>query len=118
VLIAARDFDAQVSRGESASDAVAAMRKLGKPHPPVVLDALETVAVLDRERFEILQLRLEQLRPGMVFAEDVSSSNGVLLVARGYEVTPRFLERLQNAPVGTVREPVRVMAPRTASRQD
>jgi hypothetical protein len=49
------------------------------------------------------------LRAGMVFAEDVLMVSGALLVARGYEVTPGFLERVRNFPPGTVRTPMKIV---------
>jgi len=45
----------------------------------------------------------------MVFVDDVKMQNGMLLVARGYEVTPGFLERVRNLKPGTVKEPLRVV---------
>jgi len=35
--------------------------------------------------------------------------NGVLLVARGFEVTPGFVERVRNLKPGTIKEPLRVL---------
>ncbi len=48
------------------------------------------------------------LRTGMVFADDVKMTNGTLLVARGYEVTPGFIERVRNFPDGALRGPLRI----------
>ena len=45
----------------------------------------------------------------MVFAEDVRTSRGTLLVARGYEVTEGFVARAKEFPRGHVKEPVRVI---------
>jgi hypothetical protein len=45
----------------------------------------------------------------MVCADDVKMLNGTLLVARGYEVTASFLERIRNFRAGTVKEPLRVI---------
>jgi hypothetical protein len=33
---------------------------------------------------------------GMIFGEDLKSSKGLLLIARGQEVTPALLERMRN----------------------
>ena len=41
---------------------------------------------------------------------------GTLLVARGFEVTPGFLERVRNLKPGTVKEPVRVTIRATSSK--
>jgi hypothetical protein len=50
------------------------------------------------------------LTSGMVLAEDVRLSNGTLLVARGYEVTPHFIERINNFPPGVFAGEFRVIA--------
>jgi hypothetical protein len=47
----------------------------------------------------------------MTFADDVKMSNGVLLVARGYEITAGFLQRARSYPSGSIREPLRVIVP-------
>ena len=40
-------------------------------------------------------------------------TTGILLVARGYEITSGFLERARHYGKGTVKEPLRVIARRT-----
>ncbi len=45
----------------------------------------------------------------MVLAADVKMATGTLFVARGYEVTPAFLERVRNFRAGSVREPIKVL---------
>ncbi|HEY8926849.1 MAG TPA: hypothetical protein VIU64_20840, partial [Polyangia bacterium] len=56
----------------------------------------------------VREVTLAVLCVGMVFLDDVKTTNGMLLVARGFEVTPGFLERVRNLKPGTVREPLRV----------
>lgn len=60
---------------------------------------------------EICDLSLHQLKPGMVFADDLRLMDGPLLVPRGYQVTDWFLTRIRNFRRGTVREPVRMRVP-------
>jgi hypothetical protein len=45
----------------------------------------------------------------MVLAEELKTRTGLLLVARGFEITPSFIERARNFGDGYVREPVRVL---------
>jgi len=60
----------------------------------------------------ICDLRLREITVGMRFAEDVRSAKGVLLIAKGQEVTDSLLERLHNFYFATgVREPVRMAVP-------
>jgi hypothetical protein len=51
------------------------------------------------------------LAAGMVLAEDVRLRNGALLVARGYEVTSHFIERINNFPPGVFAGEFRVIVP-------
>jgi hypothetical protein len=40
---------------------------------------------------------MRELCVGMVFAEDVKTPGGVLLVARGYQITERVLDRIRES---------------------
>ena len=55
-----------------------------------------------------VELPLRELSPGMVFADDVKTTDGTLLVAKGLEVTGSLLQRLLNRE-GLVAEPLRVL---------
>ncbi len=55
-------------------------------------------------------LEIHELVAGMVFAENVTTVDGVLLLARGHEVTKNVLRRLRNHPAGTIRTPISVLA--------
>lgn len=63
---------------------------------------------------QIREVPLLGLRPGMCLAADIRTTQGALVVARGYEVTAGFIERARNFTPGTVKEPVRVVV-RSAS---
>lgn len=74
------------------------------------------------EGAKFCDLRLREITKGMRFAEDVRSAKGVLLIARGQEVTDGLLERLHNFHfAGGVREPIRMevtvsrFSPRTSA---
>ncbi len=110
LLRVALDYDALETAGHTPQVAVDTMRgRVGQYDPPLVeaLGSARGAAVAQ----EVREMRLAMLAVGMVFAEDVKLANGTMLVARGYEVSPSFLERLQNYRFGTVREPVRVIMP-------
>jgi hypothetical protein len=58
------------------------------------------------------QLPLQEVQPGMVFAEDVKNHSGLLLIARGQEVTPSLVERIKNiARNSKINAPVLVIVP-------
>jgi CheY-like chemotaxis protein len=80
-------------------------------YDPEVLDAVEQ---LYRERppaFVTKTVSAPALRTGMVLAEDVRLNTGMLLVARGYEVTPSFIERIKNFQPNMFAGEFRVMVP-------
>ena len=45
----------------------------------------------------MIEIELADARPGMVFVEDIRTTTGILLVARGQEVTERLAERIRNS---------------------
>jgi CheY-like chemotaxis protein len=110
ILKVALDFEALVGAGDHVALAVDTLRSRDQ-HDPVVLDALEVVRGRGHG-FEIRMLRLAALKPGMILADDVKLSNGTLLVTRGYEITPSFLDRATQMRAGTVREPLRIIVRR------
>lgn len=101
------DFEALEGDGRSAVEAIATLRGRG------IYDAelLDTLAELNGAagRGVIREVPLRALVEGMVLADDVRLRNGALLVGRGYEVTPGFLERARNFGLGAVAEPIRVL---------
>jgi response regulator RpfG family c-di-GMP phosphodiesterase len=69
-------------------------------YAPHVLDALEALRGT-KATADIQKLALRELSVGMVFAEDVKTPGGVLLVARGYQITERVLDRIREfSPAG------------------
>jgi response regulator RpfG family c-di-GMP phosphodiesterase len=66
-------------------------------------------------RPRVHELALEELVEGMIFVEDLVSLSGIVLVARGQEVTRSLLERIHNFAQNTgVQEPLRVVLPTPA----
>ncbi len=79
-------------------------------------EVIEAVDQLYAERaaapkFRIVSVTSEALEIGMVLAADVYLHNGALLVARGYEVTASFLERLKNFAPGVYTDEFRIAIP-------
>ncbi len=52
---------------------------------------------------------LRVVQPGMIIMQDVRTQMGTLLVARGFEVTAVFLERMRNFGPELLNEVVRVL---------
>lgn len=111
ILRAARDFDQFCVKGNSPRTAISEMRSHAYQFDADILDALTALHAQDAAATEIREVRVRDLKVGMVLAEDLVLKNGALFVARGYTVTPSFVERVQNLPSGTIVEPVRAILP-------
>lgn len=112
LLRIAHDYDVLESQGQSAERALAALGHRQPGYPKEVLAALTALRVRSKAIEDVRELRLVELRPGMLLAEDVTMSNGMLLVARGYEITARLLERLHHLPRGFTKDKFMVVVKR------
>jgi hypothetical protein len=92
----AHDFDALRSRGDSDVGAIHIMRGRSGWYDPVLLDVLASRRGGSAEQVGATELRLADVRPGMVFSDDVLTPAGVLLIAHGQEVTVSLAARLRN----------------------
>ena len=109
LLRVAVDFDGLESQGSDARIAVNTMRGRTASYDPRILAALVAIRGDDGPTQEIKELTLGELSMGMVLTEDVKMANGMLLAARGYEITPRFLERVRNFPKSALKDRLRVV---------
>lgn len=105
------DYDALEAEGVPTARALDTLRGRAGRYDAAALDALAGACGGRGPAEDVRELPLAGLRTGMVLAEDVRSTTGVLLAARGYEITASFVERVANFH-GTVREPIRVVVPR------
>jgi hypothetical protein len=104
ILRVAGDLDRLEVQGSSQAAAIEIMRGRAGSYCERVLAALDASG----PRIAVREIGVAALRTGMVFAEDVVMSSGVLLVARGYEVTAGFIARVGNFSDGALRVPLRV----------
>jgi CheY-like chemotaxis protein len=111
ILRATVDFDALHAQGCTSSRALDLMRGRAGIYDPAVLDALGAQHAGRSEHEDVRELPLAALRIGMIIVDEVRMATGALLVGRGYEVTPGFLERVRNFRPGMVKAPVRVVVP-------
>lgn len=88
----------------SVRDAMASLRGHADLYEPRLLEALGEVCAVPPTH--VLSLTLAQVKPGMVFVEDVKLDSGVLLVAHGQRVTEHLLLQLRHNYWRRVREPL------------
>jgi len=109
LLRAAIDFDRLITRNRSFEETLTQMRLRERDYDPACLKAL--AGYVSPERGMAMRvLKSAELLPGMVVDQDVRSKTGLLLLAKGQEVTLSVLGRLRAfaAKVG-IAEPVRVL---------
>lgn len=107
------DFDDLETREGSGEAALTVMRGRDGAYDPKLLAALGKLQGATPGGVRAHELGLGDLREGMVFVEDLLSTTGLVLVARGQEVTAGLLERIRNfAKNAGIAEPIRVTTPR------
>jgi hypothetical protein len=109
LLRAVLDFDELESCGHFGERAVAIMRSRKNDYGSNVLDALEDACCTERSNEVIRELPVFGVREGMILADDLKTGDGTLLVARGYEVTAGFVERIRGFRGGLAKRTVRVI---------
>jgi response regulator RpfG family c-di-GMP phosphodiesterase len=104
------DFDALETQAVAFDIALDTLRGRKGWYDPDLVQALASAVGRGAGGSTVREMRLRDVRPGMTFAEDVLAKTGVLLIARGQEVTLGLLERIKNfsEKIG-VREPVRMI---------
>jgi response regulator RpfG family c-di-GMP phosphodiesterase len=103
------DFDELQARGFSTGLALDTLRGRAGWYDHEILEAFAELPSVREADVDVYDIPLRSLQPGMVFAEDVKTTMGVLFIARGQEVTSTLLERIQNLPrIIEVVEPVKV----------
>ncbi len=104
----ALDFDVLESEREEHS--FDTLRSRNGWYDPVLLEAFAKLQGSGKQEILVHELKLRQIEVGMVFGEDVRSSKGLLLIARGQQVTSGLQERVRNfsAELG-IREPIRMI---------
>jgi response regulator RpfG family c-di-GMP phosphodiesterase len=93
------DLDQLESEGMALLQACDTLRGRTGCYDPVLLEVLAKVRSA-QEGFDVRELPVSDLRPGMILAQDVRYQRGALLAARGQEVTRGLMEKLRiYAPV-------------------
>lgn len=111
ILRAATDFDHLSVLGHERGHALAVMKERAV-YCPRVLVALERTSPPEL-RWRTRALRVDQLAPGMVLAENIRQLNGTLLAGRGEEVSAEIISRLADVADSNagIHEPFRAMVP-------
>jgi response regulator RpfG family c-di-GMP phosphodiesterase len=107
------DWDALEAQGLAIALVLQTLLGRAGCYDPELLRVVGDVLGAAAGTVEVRELPLSEVQLGMVFAEDVvSTRSGMILIARGQEVTASLVERIRNfsSTIG-VREPVRLLVP-------
>jgi CheY-like chemotaxis protein len=110
ILRLAVDFDWLEARGASVGEALSKMRQ-SQRYDTDLLSAFEHTRARSVGTDTIRLIALAELREGMVLADDVHTTGGVLFAARGYVVTDAFVERALNFRAVGVPATLRCLVP-------
>lgn len=98
------------ARGSSRREALAQLRERAGCYDPDLL-AAAAVALGGGATRPVATIAFKDLKPGQVLVADVTTRDGLLILAAGNRVSPSLLERLRNfAALSGVREPLYVEA--------
>jgi response regulator RpfG family c-di-GMP phosphodiesterase len=109
VLRIALDYDLLEAKGMRSPALLVELRKRSERYDSQVLEALAKLR--DRPSAGPTAehwVTVSELRIGMVFAQDLRSKTGILLAARGFEVTQGFIERVRNLRPGSLPDRVNI----------
>jgi response regulator RpfG family c-di-GMP phosphodiesterase len=108
ILKVALAYDSLVSQDMSHEDAIAHLKEHPDKYDPALVQAL--IAGKGGASFEVMTLPITKLKPGMILDENIYSTAGTLLVAKGQELSTAVLLRLISSEENEIISgPVRVL---------
>ncbi|MCA9230216.1 MAG: response regulator [Planctomycetales bacterium] len=111
LLKIAREYDVRMQNDVGPSIALDQIAHQSGSYHPTAINALRQL-VDKQPEYEAREAVLAQLEVGWVFSEDVKTTEGILLVKAGQEITSSLLLRLQsNAHSMSIVEPQNVLVP-------
>lgn len=114
------DYDALIAKGNSPESAMQLLLARAERYGARLVKDFATHLGSSTGDTQVVEIPLRHVRPGMTLLQDVRTELGTLLIARGFEVTERFVERIRNFGPGLLGEKVAVSVPvgRAASSGD
>ncbi len=111
LLKLATDYDLLESRGMAPADILKSMGEDASCYDPVLFQALAQ-SVGQESDYALRRVMLEELAEGMVLEEGIVSEQGLLLLAKGTEITGAAIQRMRQSALSfAVVEPVTVRVP-------
>lgn len=111
MLKVALDFDILESQGLEVAIAIETLRGRKGCYDPTLLDTLAAARGAGPPP-RVREIELRRVEIGMILADDVRTETGMLLIARGQQVTPRMVDRIRGTlSIPSLRQLVRVTLP-------
>jgi CheY-like chemotaxis protein len=110
IAIAVR-YDLLTASGMSITDALGMLHSQADRYDPAAVRILAGLVEDAARHHHAVEVSLMGLVPGMTLATDMRTTDGTLLMARGFEITPTFIERVRNFPAGSLADTVQVTTP-------
>jgi response regulator RpfG family c-di-GMP phosphodiesterase len=104
-------YDALTAQGHSSEVAVQTLRGRTARFGSRLVEAFAAHLGTGTGADEVREMELRYVQPGMVVLQDVRTHLGTLLVPRGFEATPSFVERIRNFGPEVLAEQIRVLVP-------
>lgn len=110
------EYDSYVTQGHSPEVAVQTLRGKAQRYGADLIEKFAHHLGATPSVKVAREMQLRAVQPGMIIMQDLRTHMGTLLVPRGFEVTPMFLERIRNYGPDLLAEKVRVLMRREASQ--
>ncbi len=94
ILKVALDFDLLQNRGLSKAETYKVLKSRKGIYDPKILKALEEY-LGEEAKYEVKELPLKEILPGMIFGQEVKTKTGLLLLAKGHEANWAVLLKLK-----------------------
>ncbi len=116
ILGLALEYDSLMSRGVAAGEAMEKLASRQARFGAELIEKLFSQMGSASAGIELRELRLSEVERGMLIMQDVRTPRGLLLVARGFEVTGVFVERIRNFGEELLEQRVKILPAGHAAR--
>lgn len=111
ILALVLEYDSLVTQGHALDVAVQTLRLRNSRFGAQLVEQFAAHLGAGSGVNELREMPLRSVLPGMIIMQDVRTHSGTLLVARGFEVSSTFLERIHNFGPDLLGERLKVMIP-------
>jgi response regulator RpfG family c-di-GMP phosphodiesterase len=111
ILALVLDYDSMIVQGHAADVAVQTLRTRPERYGEKLIEQFAAHLGAGAGQNELREMPLEAVAVGMTMMQELRTHMGTLLVPRGFEVTPTFLERIRNFGPDLLAEKVKVLVP-------